>query len=93
MIYIYIKGKIRTYGNKFYTNFCCLNVPEDGKEREYFTTISVDSLFVYKNKYYLAVHLDNSAYIIVDKQMIDYFNGNLFDPNEDSFFDFDKLIL
>ena len=24
----YIKSKIRTYGNKVYTNFCGLNVPE-----------------------------------------------------------------
>ena len=27
----YIKTKIRTYGNKVYTNFCGLNVPENGK--------------------------------------------------------------
>ena len=32
----YIKTKIRTYGNKVYTNFCGLNVPEDDKECEFF---------------------------------------------------------
>ena len=28
----YIKTKIRAYGNKFYANFCGLNVPEDDIE-------------------------------------------------------------
>ena len=40
----YIKTKIRTYGNKIYTNFCNLNVPEDDIECESFTVISIDSL-------------------------------------------------
>ena len=30
----YIKTKIRTYGDRVYTNFCSLNVPEDGVECE-----------------------------------------------------------
>ena len=30
----YIKTKIRTYGDRVYTNFCGLNVPEDGVECE-----------------------------------------------------------
>ena len=38
----YIKTKRRTYGGKVYTNFRGLYVPED----EYFTAISIDSLFV-----------------------------------------------
>ena len=42
----YIKTKIRTYDDKIYTNFCCLNGPVD-TECEYFTVISVDSLLVY----------------------------------------------
>ena len=46
--YRYIKTKIRTYGNKVYTNFRGLNVPEDDIEFESFTIISIDFLFVYK---------------------------------------------
>ena len=34
----YIKSKIRTYGDKIYTNFCDLNVPEDDIECESFYT-------------------------------------------------------
>ena len=32
----YIKTKIRTYDNKVFTNFCCVNVPEDDIECESF---------------------------------------------------------
>ena len=46
--YRYIKTKIRTYGNKVYTYFRGLNVPEDDIEFESFTIISIDFLFVYK---------------------------------------------
>ena len=53
----YIKTKIRTYGDKFHTNFRVLNVPEDGIECEPFTVISIDSLLVYTSKYYLRVYL------------------------------------
>ena len=31
---IYIKTEIRTYGDKVFTNFCGLNVPEDDIECE-----------------------------------------------------------
>ena len=55
----YIKPKIKTYGDKFYTNFRGLNVPEDDKECEFFAVISTDSLLVYGNTYYLQVYLDN----------------------------------
>ena len=58
----YIKTKERTYGDKVYSNFRGLNVPEDDIECEYFTIISVDSLFVYGNKYRLQVYLGNYAY-------------------------------
>ena len=57
----YIKAKIGTYGNKVYTNFRCLNVPEDDIESECLTVISIDSLLVYENKYFLQVYLDNCA--------------------------------
>ena len=68
----YMKTKIRTYGDNFYTNFPCLNVPEGGVECESFTIISIDSLFVYESKYYLQLYLDNCAYKIVNIQMVDY---------------------
>ena len=42
-----IKTKIRTYGDKVYTNFLHSNLPEDGVECESFTVISIDSLLVY----------------------------------------------
>ena len=55
----YIKTKTRTYDNNIYTNFRGLNVPEDDKQFESFTAISIDSLLVYKSKYYLQVYLGN----------------------------------
>ena len=54
----YIKTKIKTYGNKVYTNFRGLNVPKDDVELESFTVMSVDSLLGFDNKYYLQVYLD-----------------------------------
>ena len=71
----YIKTKIRTYGDKVYTYFRDLNVPED----ESFTAISIDSLLVYNKKYYLQVFLDNYACKIVNKKVTDYLHENLFD--------------
>ena len=68
----YIKTKIRTYGDKVYTNFRGLNVPEDDTECESFSVLFVDSLLVHEMKYYLQVFLENCAYIIVDKPMADY---------------------
>ena len=47
----YIKSKIRKCGDKVYTNFCGLNVPEEDIECELFTVISIDSLLVHENKY------------------------------------------
>ena len=75
----YIKTKIRTYRDKVYTNFHGLNVPEDDIECESFTGISINSLFVYENKYYLQVYLDNCSYKIVNKQMTDYLDDNFFE--------------
>ena len=31
----YIKNKMRTYGDRVYTNFCGLNMPEDDVECDY----------------------------------------------------------
>ena len=75
----YIKTKRRTFGDTFYTNFRGLNVPEDDVECESFTVISTNSLLVYDKKYYLQVYLDNCAYKIVNKQMADYLDENLFE--------------
>ena len=74
----YIKTEIRTCGDKVYTNFLGLNVPEDDIEYEYFTFISLDFLLVSKNRYYLQVYLDSCAYEIIDKQMINYLDDNHF---------------
>ena len=46
--------------------------------RESFTAISVGSLLVYKNKYYSEVYLDNCVYKILNKQITDYLDENLF---------------
>ena len=52
----YTETKRRTYGDNVCTNFCGLNVREDDIEFESFTVISIDSLLVYENKYYLQVY-------------------------------------
>ena len=63
----FIKTKIRVYGEKVYTSFRGLNVPEDDIECESFTVTSIDSLLVYEEKYNLQVYLDNCSYKIVNK--------------------------
>ena len=57
-----IKTKIRTFGDKVYSNFRGLDVPEDDIECKSFTVISIDSLLVYDKKYHLQVYLDNCTY-------------------------------
>ena len=74
-----IKTKIITCDDKVYANFCGLNVPEDDIEDESFTFISIDSLLVYDEKYYLQVYLNNCAYKIVNKQTTDFRDENLFE--------------
>ena len=68
-----------TYRDKVYTNFCGLTVTEVDIECDYFTAIFIDSLLVYENKYYLQVYLDNCASKIVNKQMTDYLDENVFE--------------
>ena len=46
-----------------------MNAP-DGVECESFTIISIDSLLVYENKFYLQVYLDSCTYKIVNIEMI-----------------------
>ena len=74
----YIKTKIRTFGDKFFNNLRRLNVLEDEIECESLTVISINSLLAYDNKYYLQVYLDNCPYKIVNKQMADYVDENIF---------------
>ena len=62
-----MKTKIRTFGDKVYTNFRGLDVPEDDIQCESFTVISIDSLLVYDKKHYLQVYLDNCTYKTVKK--------------------------
>ena len=54
-------------------------MPENDVEYECFTFISIDSLLVYENKCFLQVYLDNCAHKIVDKQMTDYLDENVFE--------------
>ena len=75
----YIKTKIGTYGDKVCSNFRGLNVLQEDIECQSLTFIFIDSLLVYENKYYLQVYLDNCAYKVIDKRMIDYLAGNLFE--------------
>ena len=75
----YIKTKIGAYGDKIYTNIYGLDVPENDTECEPFTVISIDALLVYEEKYYLQEYVDNCAYKIVNKQMIDYLDENIFE--------------
>ena len=74
---VYDDRYIKTYGSKFCSNFRDLNVPEDDVGCESFTVISIDSLLVCENKYYLQIYLDNGAYKITDKKITDYLDDNL----------------
>ena len=55
---------MRAYGDKVYTNFCGLNVPEYGVQCESSTSISIEFLLNYENKFFLQVYLNNCAYRI-----------------------------
>ena len=54
-------------------------MPEDNTECESFSVISIDSLLVYDNKYYLQLYIDNCTYKTVNKQMKDYLDKNIFE--------------
>ena len=58
---------MRTQGDKVYTNYRGLNVPEDDPKCESFTVISIDFFLVCEKKYYMQIHLDSCAYKIVNK--------------------------
>ena len=42
-----MKNKLRTYSDKFCTNFSGVNVPEDGVECDSFRIISIHQLLVF----------------------------------------------
>ena len=65
-----VKTKIRAYGDKVYTKFRGLNVSKEDVESESFSVISIESLLVYENRYYLQVHLDNCTYKTENKWQI-----------------------
>ena len=73
----YMKTKLRTYHDKVYTNFPGLNVLKDDIACDFFRGISIGSLIVFENKYYLQVYLDICAYDIANKKMTDYLDENL----------------
>ena len=72
----YIKTKIKTYGNKIYSNFCGLNMPQGGIEFEYFTVISTDSLLLYENKYFSQVY---SEIMLMKLLKVNYLGDNPFE--------------
>ena len=49
------------------------------------TIISIDSMLVYKNKYYLQVYLDSGVDKTGNTQMTNYLDGNLFETHKDFF--------
>ena len=46
-----------------------VTLSEDDIERKSFTVISIDSLLLYENKYYLKVYLDSCAYKLKKKDI------------------------
>ena len=75
----YIKTEIRTFGDKIYNKFRGLDVGQDDIECISFTVISIGSSLMHHKKYYLWVYLDNCLYKIVNEQMADSLNENLFE--------------
>ena len=57
-------------------------MPEDDVACESFTVIPIDSLLVYKKKYYLQGYLDNCASKITDKGMIDDLDKSHFETDK-----------
>ena len=57
-------------------------MPEDDAEYEFFIVISIDFLLVYENKCYLQVYLDNCAHKVVNTEMVDYLDDNLFETDQ-----------
>ena len=58
---------------------------DDGVECGSFTIISIHLLLVYENNYYLQVYLHNWAFNILNTQMPDYLDDNIFETDENQF--------
>ena len=82
----YIKIKIRTHGNKVYTDFHGLGMTVDWAEYDFILMISIDSLFFYEKKHYLQIYLDGHPYKIVAKEMTSYLDYNLIGSDENHCF-------
>ena len=54
-------------------------MPEDDIKCECITVVSIDSLLLDDNKHYVQVYLDNCVCEIVNKQMTDYLDENIFE--------------
>ena len=78
MIYIYIY-KIRTYGDKVYTNFCGLNTPEDDITFFFIVFFSCMRKRIFKTSQIYR----QLSYRIIDKKLIDYLGKNHFGTDED----------
>ena len=76
--YRYLKTIIRAYGDKVYTNFQGLNVPEDEIECESY-------IHFYRFFYSFIDYLNSCAYKIADKRMVDCLGENCFETDEDFF--------
>ena len=84
-----MKTKTKKYGDKVFSNFRGLNVPEDDTECEFFAVFSIDSLLV-QDKKYCQVKLDNCCHKNVNKQMTDYLDENLFEDQILQMLHYDK---
>ena len=74
----HVKTKTRRCGDDIYTNFRGLNLPNEGVECKLFTIISIDSLLVSRKEYCLQVYFDNCVHKLINTEMVDYFDDNLF---------------
>ena len=54
-----------------------IKTKNDDIECKSFTVISICSLLVYENRYYMQGYLDNCAYKITNKQMEDYLDESV----------------
>ena len=77
----YIKTKMKMYSGKVYNTFRGLNMPENGVEYKLFAIIPIDYSITYEKKYDLQVYLDNCACKIVNAEMLDYLDDNLFETD------------
>ena len=74
----YIKTKIRTYGDKVYTNFHGLNVSEDVRSVNLLQSFLL-ILYWYTKPNITCKYLDICAYKTASKQMKDYLGDNFFE--------------